>query len=78
MNKKELKILEMAFEAEINSAIEKSGIPIIQTESKIAKKLAEDGYLKYVKLNFRGGLSVEGYQLTLAGHYAYCSSCGVA
>lgn len=72
LTKKEIDILEKAFSAEINSALNKE-LPIIQTQSKIANELCEKGFLKKLSINFNGIL-VSGYYLTMAGNIAYCSS----
>lgn len=73
MNKKELDILEKAFEAQIASAFNKKLFPIIQTKSKIAKKLCEDGYLSEVTFMYVN-VKITGYALTVRGHIAYCDS----
>lgn len=73
MNKKELDILEKAFEADIASSLNNNLFPIIQTKSKIAKKLCEDGYLDEVSMQY-GYVFVKGYTLTMRGHIAYCGS----
>ncbi|WP_313327734.1 hypothetical protein [Enterobacter oligotrophicus] len=71
MNKKELAILEKAWMAEIDN-----DIPIIQTKSKIAAQLAEEGYLKLKEFTLGGAIPVviRGYQITHAGILAYCLS----
>lgn len=77
MNKQELKILEQAFECEIIDALrEKSICHLLQTKSKIAKKLADEGYLTFKNMLIKGSPSVvvEGYELTHLGRMAYCMS----
>lgn len=45
MNKRELNLLEKAFEAELNTSMG-GGLGIFQTKSKLAEKLVEDGLLE--------------------------------
>lgn len=73
MNKKELDILEKAFDAEIASAFNKNLFPIIQTKSKTAKKLCENGYLEEVCFMY-SNVKITGYAITIRGHIAYCDS----
>ncbi len=70
----ELKILENAFLAEINSG---RGCHLLQTKGKTAKKLADDGMLNKRKITLGGKfpVTVEGYELTHAGRITYCDSC---
>ncbi|WP_338511595.1 hypothetical protein [Erwinia aphidicola] len=44
MNKKQLAILERAWGAEISCALNEIPLPMIQTRSKVAKQLTDDGY----------------------------------
>jgi len=76
MTKKELNLLEKVYTEEINSAIT-GGIYAYQTRSKLAEKLCAEGLLKKVteKIGGQFAVSVKGYQLTLAGNMAYCTSC---
>jgi len=76
MNKKEFALLELAFGAEINAALSKSGIRLMQTKSKLADKLVEDGLLRKTEVRLSGPwpCTVKGYELTEAGRLAYCSS----
>ncbi|WP_342859339.1 hypothetical protein [Enterobacter kobei] len=71
MNKKQIAILEKSWMAEIDN-----DIPIIQTKSKIAAQLAEEGYLEWKELTLGGAFPVviRGYQITHAGILAYCLS----
>lgn len=71
MNKKELAILEKAWMEEIYN-----DIPIIQTKSKIAAQLADEGYLEWKEVTLCGAIPVviRGYQITHAGILAYCLS----
>lgn len=73
MNKKDLDLLERAFGAEICAALE--GTPrLIQTKSARAKALAEAGLLHKCSEVWKG-IRIEGYELTHAGRFAYCSTC---
>ncbi len=76
MNKQELKILERAFGAEIESALDRGKCGLIQTKSKLAESLCAEGYLRlsiYV-LSGRFPVYVNGYELTDLGRLAYCTS----
>lgn len=77
MNKKELAVLEKAFDAEVRDALRGEGFGLIQTRSKLAVELVEKGMLqkKTVKLGGRFPVTVEGYELTHAGRIAYCETC---
>lgn len=75
MNRRELDLLERAFAAEIDAAVG-GGIPVIQTRSKLAKQLMNDGYLRWCEVALPGfpPVVVEGYALTLLGNLTYCTS----
>ena len=75
MNKRELKVLEAAFSQEIEAALD-GGIRLYQTKSKLAEKLADEGYLNRTEIVFPGRFPVtlKGYMLTLLGNAAYCTS----
>lgn len=73
MKKSELAILEKAFAAELNGAVSPSRIHVFQTRSKVAKKLMDEGYLRFVETSY-AGVRISGYELTHAGRLAYCSS----
>lgn len=75
MNSKELDILEKAFSAQIDTAFNK-GFGIIQTKSKVAKQLSDDGFLQDVQIKLGGNIpvTIKGYALTIKGNLAYCSS----
>lgn len=75
MNARELDILERCFVAEITSALE-GGPHVHQTRSKVAKSLADDGFLREntVVLGGQFPVTITGYELTHAGRFAYCSS----
>lgn len=68
MNKKQLKVLEEAFWAEVEDRVP------YQTKSKVAEKLAEEGFLQMLVIEDRR-LTITGYQLTHAGRIVYCSTC---
>jgi len=74
MTKPELRLLEKAFEAEVNGALSAHGIHLLQTKSKVAVKLAEEGYLHFTQTTFHG-VTVSGYELTHLGRITYCASC---
>ena len=74
MNKKRLALLEKAFAAEINAAMEKHQIHLIQSNSKLAETMVEEGYLAHRKIVYRG-VAIEGYELTHFGMLAYCMTC---
>ena len=71
MNKKELMALEKVFCAEIDCRLP------FQSKSKIYEKLCDEGFLERCARTFGGRLPVivQGYSLTHAGRFAYCSSC---
>tara|TARA_R110000823_G_C15721597_1_gene478717 strand:- start:38 stop:277 length:240 start_codon:yes stop_codon:yes gene_type:complete len=74
MNKKDLGLLERAFEAEIGAALE--GTPrLMQTKATArADALVADGLLAKC-VEFWRGIKIEGYELTHAGRFAYCATC---
>ena len=72
MKKKELDILEKAFNAQVVSAFGKD-FGIIQTKSKTASKLCDEGFLEDVVINHMN-VKIRGYALTIKGTLAYCSS----
>ena len=74
MLRKELNILERAYEAEIRSAFSE-GLPhLLQTKSKTAKKLVEDGLLDFTTICM-GNVNINGYELTELGRLTYCTEC---
>lgn len=73
MNKKQLEILERAWEADIAHALKETPYPIFQSKSKAVQQLADDGYLEYVEFNDRG-ITFKGYHITHYGIMAYCES----
>jgi len=63
-------------QAEIDSALNKTP-PIVQTESKVAEKLEEEGFIKFVELKLGGrfAVTIKGYKITLKGNITYCQYC---
>lgn len=76
VNKASLDMLERAFTREIEGAIGgRSGL--LQVRSKLAAKLAADGYLEHTKLQIPsrlGPITIAGYALTHLGRMTYCAS----
>lgn len=72
LNKRSMALLEKAFAAEIAG-----GLGLMQTKSKLAAQLVEEGYLMQVteRINCRLPVTVEGYRLTHLGRLTYCLSC---
>lgn len=73
MTKREIEILERVFSAEVESAF--NGQPhIVQTRSKLAAKLADEGYLHWreIRLGGRFPITIAGYELTELGRLTYC------
>jgi len=73
MNKKQISILEKAWDAEISCALKEIPLPIIQTKSKVARQLCDDGFLDEVTLNYQMS-TFKGYQINHFGIFAYCQS----
>lgn len=75
MDKKSLMMLEVAFGAEIDGA-RYHGSGLMRSKSKLAKQLAKDGYLELCQVTLPGRFPVviEGYKLTMLGHFTYCTS----
>ena len=74
MDKKRLALLEKAFDAEVSAALRGHQLHIMQTKSKLAETLAEEGLLAKCKVQISGA-TVEGYELTHVGRMAYCMTC---
>jgi spermidine synthase len=78
MNKRELNLLERAYNAEIEGALNKTGVYVMQTKSKLADKLVKEGFLNRIEQVFNAGwhgalqVRVDGYVLTDAGRLFYC------
>ena len=72
-----LKMLESAYEAEIDGALNK-GCDLLQPKNKkLADELVADGYLvegEYV-IQGRFSATIKGYRLTHLGRLTYCSTC---
>ena len=73
MNKAKLALLEKAFAAEINAAVDR-GPYVMQSKSKLARELCDEGYLVEAEETFSRAL-IKGYALTHAGRATYCASC---
>lgn len=76
MTKAQYGALEKLFQAEVESAME-GKYPIVQSKAKVYRELAEEGLAEEMKITLPGRFPVviTGWTLTLAGHYAYCSTC---
>jgi len=76
MNKAEIAMLGNAFNIEINAALT-GAVPLMQSRSKVAQKLVDEGLLERASytLNGRFPVTIDGLQLTHAGRLYYCSSC---
>jgi hypothetical protein len=77
MTKAELAILGRVYEREVSAALS-GGERLFQSRSKIAARLADEGFLERRSVTFgRGALAVtvKGYELTHAGRLAYCIFC---
>ena len=74
MTARKLQLLEKAFNAEIESALLGHRFHFMQTKSKLADALVDEGYLN--KVEQRDGLWLfQGYCLTELGRFTYCSYC---
>ena len=76
MNKRELALLERAFNSEIVAALQDAPRSM-QTTSKLADAMVANGLL-IKSVEFWRGVKIEGYELTHAGRFAYCETCGGA
>jgi len=74
VSSKERNLLEKAYEAEVNSALNKNIPHLMQTKSKTAKKLVDDLLLAEKEIVFNG-VTIKGYELTEAGRMMYCINC---
>lgn len=74
MDGKRMKLLERAFEAEIDAALSGRGLHMMQTKSALAETMVEEGYLAKCKATMSGA-TFEGYELTHFGRMAYCMTC---
>lgn len=77
MSKQMLKMLERAFEAEVNGALNKSCDLMQPKNKKLADELVEEGYLVKGEYQIKGSFPVlvKGYRLTHLGRITYCSTC---
>jgi hypothetical protein len=76
MNQREMKLLEKAFIAEFEEGAH-GVIGVMQTKSKVALKLVEEGYLVKDSQTIGGRfpVTVHGYRLTHLGRTTYCVGC---
>lgn len=74
MNKRKLALLEKAFDAEVTSALNKTGLFVMQTKSRLAAELEAEGLLRKQTIKMDGWPAVEitGYVLTELGRMTYC------
>lgn len=75
--KKELDLLEKAFVAEIEYALERKEkfcLPFMQTKSRLAERMVEAGLLQREEMTV-GGIHFKGYGQTFLGNMTYCMSC---
>lgn len=79
MNKREREILEAAFVAEMNAALDRlpDYMRLIQRRGKLIERMADEGLLER-RVALHGPVTITGYALTHAGRFAYCCSCGEA
>ena len=77
MNKKEMQLLEKAFDAEVHSALCGGLSHLIQSRTKLAAKMVADGLLaeKSIYLGGRFPVEVKGLELTELGRMTYCMIC---
>lgn len=77
MSKQMLKMLERAYEAEIDGALSK-GCDLLQPKNKkLADDLVADGYLIEGEHVIQGRIpvTIKGYRLTHLGRLTYCATC---
>lgn len=75
MDAKSLDLLEKAFDAEIDAALSKSHLYMMQTKAtKRADALVAGGMMRKVSKTLAGHCTVEGYALTELGRLTYCMS----
>ena len=76
MTKEDMALLEKAYAAEVDAALSKSELYMMQTKAtNRANRLVADGMLRKVNKTFSGRYTVEGYALTEAGRLVYCMTC---
>lgn len=75
MDSKDLDLLEKAFAAEIEAALNKNALYMMQTKAtERADALVADGMLRHVSETLGGRYTVAGYALTELGRLTYCMS----
>lgn len=75
LHAKDLELLEKAFAAEVEAALTKSPLYMMQTKAtKRADSLVADGLLRKVSATLAGRYTVAGYALTELGRLTYCMS----
>lgn len=74
--KAQMKVLEKIYGGEIEAALRGDNMPV-QLRSKHLPDLERMGLIKRstVRLGGRFPVTVEGWNLTLAGNFCYCTSC---
>lgn len=77
MTKRDLKMLERLFYAEVRAALSASGLPMVQTKSKQMERLKAEGYVQEMTATLGGRfpITVTGWTLTEFGRFTYCMSC---
>ena len=76
MDSKDMALLEQAYASEIEAALSKSNLYMMQTRAtKRADALVTGGLLRRVTETLAGRYTVKGYALTEAGRFAYCMTC---
>jgi len=71
MDKERLALLAKAYDAEINAALSRSPLWLMQTKSKLATKMVKEGLLSKCEVTVHG-IHYEGYELTHAGRMMFC------
>lgn len=72
IGKAKLRALEKVFAAEVENRLP------FQSKAKLFRQLCDDGLLEPMQRKFGSGafaVVINGYQLTHAGRFAYCSTC---
>lgn len=81
MKKAHIAALEKLFAAEVIGALNPQSqswnLPY-QSKAKVFKELEAEGLAKSVEVLVAGIVSVRGWELTVAGHLAYCLNCSEA
>jgi hypothetical protein len=74
MNKAELAMLENVWVAEVNNLLPYQPSAQGKKQKELAEKLVSEGFLERDQ-TIISGVRVEGYSLTHAGRFYYCSNC---